>query len=511
LFTLPSTNGFGFFNPFFFSKSLAGRFLQRLINRGEIGRYMLLYLAVLINGAIILVIEILGTRILAPFYGSTLYVWASMISTALVFLSVGYFLGGALADRKPAYETFYLVLLMAGLSLLPIPWFSKNVLFLTNPLGPRLGALTSSILLFSVQFTLLGCVAPYAIRLKTTKIKSTGITAGSLYGIATIGSFLGALLAGFYLIPNFGIKTILYLSALSLIVLSVAWFMRQKKFSLMFLLPIVFLFYAANTGISEILPDEVFFKTESVYGQIKVIEKDDGLFLLVNGAVQTCVANERPCLKYPYTMGIATILFNETPETALVLGLGGGILAKGLIDAGIAADSVEIDPKIAAAAKDYFNFTGGVVVGDARRFVKSSEKKYNLIFLDTFNAFVPSPHLYTVEAFEDIKTLLEANGIFVINTLGWVKGDGSIIQRSVYKTLLEVYPYVYVLPLNQEAFDNVIFFASERKLDLSSHELGAGGIVLTDDYNPMEFWAVKGAEKARENTLNYFGRELLLS
>jgi spermidine synthase len=472
---------------------------------------MLVYFAVLINGAIILIIEILGTRILAPFYGSTLYVWASMISTALVFLSLGYFLGGVLADRKPAYETFYLVLLVAGLLLFPIPWFSKKVLILTNPFGPRLGALASSILLFSVQFTFLGSIAPFAIRLKTKQLKTTGITAGSLYGIATVGSFLGALLSGFYLIPNFGIKTILYLSALSLIVLPLAWFIGQKRYSPVLLVPILFLLYAANTGISDIRSDEVFFKTESVYAQIKVIEKDDGLFMLVNGAVQTCVANERPCSRYPYTMGIATVLFDEIPETALVLGLGGGILAKGLIDAGIPTDSVEIDPKISAAAKEYFNFTGDVTVGDARRFVKSSKKKYDLIFMDAFNAFVPSPHLYTVEAFEEIKAILVDNGIFVINTLGWTEGESSIIQKSIYKTLLEVYPHVYVLPLNQEALDNVVFFASERKLDLPSHDLGAGGIVLTDDYNPLEFWAVKVAEKGRENTLNYFGSDVLLS
>jgi spermidine synthase len=472
---------------------------------------MLLYLAVLINGAIILVIEILGTRILAPFYGSTLYVWASMISTALVFLSLGYFLGGALADRKPTYGTFYLVLLVAGLSLLPIPWFSKKVLLLTNPLGSRVGALASSILLFSLQFTLLGGIAPYAIRLKTKQIKSTGITAGSLFGIATIGSFLGAILAGFYLIPNFGIKTILFLSTLSLIVIPVSWFIRQKKFSTLLLLPFVFLLYAATSGISEIHPDEVFFKTESVYGQIKVVEKNDIAFLLVNGAVQTCVVNGRPCSRYPYTMGIATVLFDEIPETALVLGLGGGILAKGLIDAGIATDSVEIDPKVAAAAKEYFNFTGDVIVEDARRFVKSSKKKYDLVFMDAFNAFVPSPHLYTVEAFEETKAILKDDGIFVLNTLGWVEGEGSIIQRSIYKTLLEVYPFVYVLPIKQAEFGNIVFFASERKLDLSSHELGAGGIVLTDDYNPLEFWAIKGAEKGREDALNYFGNEVFLS
>jgi predicted membrane-bound spermidine synthase len=348
---------------------------------------MLLYFAVLINGAIILVIEILGTRILAPFYGSTLYVWASMISTALVFLSVGYFLGGALADRKPAYTTFYLVLLAAGLSLLTIPFLSKKVLLLTNPLGPRLGALASSILLFSLQFTLLGGIAPYAIRLKTKQLKSTGITAGSLYGIATIGSFLGALLAGFYLIPNFGIRTIIYLSSLTLVFLSVIWFIGHKKFNPLLLLPLILLLYTASSSVSTIYPDEVLFKTESAYAQIKVVEKNDNIFMLVNGAIQTCIVDERPCLDYPYTMGIATVLFDKFPETALVLGLGGGILAKGLIDVGISADSVEIDPKISAAAKEYFNFTGDVIVGDARRFVKTTDQKYDILFLDAFNAF----------------------------------------------------------------------------------------------------------------------------
>jgi hypothetical protein len=95
--------------------------------------------------------------------------------------------------------------------------------------------------------------------------------------------------------------------------------------------------------------------------------------------------------------------------------------------------------------------------------------------------------------------------------LGWVEGEDSIIQRSIYKTLLEVFPYVYVLPIDQAEFSNVVFFASSRRLDLPSYELGEGGILLTDNYNPLEFWAIKGAEAGRENTLNYFGSELILS
>jgi spermidine synthase len=485
--------------------------LQRLISGGKIGEYMLVYPAVLINGAIILVIEILGTRILAPFYGTTLYVWASMISTTLIFLSLGYFLGGALADRKPVHETFYLVLLAAGLSLLPIPLLSKKVLLFTDPLGPRLGALASSILLFSVQFTLLGSIAPYAIRLKTKRVKTTGITAGGLYGIATIGSFLGALLAGFYLVPNFGIRTIIYLSSLSLIVLPAAWFIGQKRYKAPLLLFLIFLLYSINMGFSEIRPEEVLFKTEGLYGQIKVVKKNNKLFMLVNGGVQTCVEDEKPCSRYIYTMAYSTAFFQEFPENFLVLGHGGGSLEEGLLKSGVATDIVEIDPTVGKVAAEYFNFSGHVVIEDARRFVRNSEKRYDLIFQDLYNYYIPATHLHTLESFQETKSILEDDGIFVLNTLGSVASEDSIVQRSIYTTLKQVFSNVYVLPLDEKKSTNVVFFASERRLDLPSYELGEGGIVLTDEYNPLEFWAINVAEKGREETLNYFGSEVLLS
>ncbi len=181
------------------------------------------YLTVFVTGGVILVIEILGTRILAPFYGSTIFVWSSLISVTLGFLALGYFFGGKLADKKPDINLLYWIILVAALFILIIPKIDKFILLKTDFLGIRWGPLFAAFFLFSIPLLLLGTVSPFALRVKTKTVGDVGKAAGNLYAISTLGSLAGGLLAGFYLVPNFPVNSIIIFLGLILISLFLLW------------------------------------------------------------------------------------------------------------------------------------------------------------------------------------------------------------------------------------------------------------------------------------------------
>jgi len=181
------------------------------------------YATVFIVGAVILVIEILGTRILATFYGSTIYVWSSLITATLAALSLGYWLGGKVADKKPNMDTLYSLLFLAGALILTTPFYSNWTLLVTDPLGLRFGPLAASALIFIPSLFFLGIASPFAVKLTTSDLDKLGVRAGNIYALSTFGSITGALLAGFYLFVNFTISAILNTLGLILVIIFIIW------------------------------------------------------------------------------------------------------------------------------------------------------------------------------------------------------------------------------------------------------------------------------------------------
>lgn len=183
----------------------------------------LFYLTIFVNGAVILILEILGTRILAPFYGSTIFVWSSLITITMASLALGYFLGGKIADEKPDIDLLYWIILIVGLSVLIVPAIDDVVLLRTDSLGIRLGPLVSAFFLFFLPLVFLGMVSPFCVRLETKLLDNLGTNAGNLYALSTIGSLFGSLLAGFYLVPIFSIKFVMNILSLTLFLLFLSW------------------------------------------------------------------------------------------------------------------------------------------------------------------------------------------------------------------------------------------------------------------------------------------------
>src|SRR5205085_8496574 len=173
-------------------------------------------------------VEFGASRLLAPYFGTSLYVWGVLIGLVLIYLSIGYVLGGRLADRRPSPDLLFQLTAWAGLWIGLIPLVAYPILlesqqgFASVSIGLVLGTLLAVVLLFAVPVILLGCVSPFAIRLLLKDVDTGGNTAGAVYALSTAGSILGTFLPVFWFIPTYGTRPTLIGFSLALLLLSVA-------------------------------------------------------------------------------------------------------------------------------------------------------------------------------------------------------------------------------------------------------------------------------------------------
>jgi len=476
-----------------------------------------LYITVFLTGAAVLMLELLGTRIISPFYGSSIYVWSSLISVTLVFLALGYVVGGKLADLRPRLTMLYLFILLSGLSVALLSFVDSPVLAVTDALGPRWGALCSAFILFSLPMFFLGTITPYAIKVKAKDLKDIGVTSGNLYGVSTVGSFAGAILTGFILIPHFAVSTVLNFIALILFAVVVMGFIAARKYSGLLFLPLMSVFLLPQPDLRLAGDVTVTCQTGSLYGQIMVVDRENLRFLLINGANQTWYTLDTGEFKAPYLRLMEkTVNYHPRAETALVLGLGGGGMDKRLRARGLAVDNVELDPTVVAVAREYFGFDGRVVVDDARHYVRHTDKRYDLVVFDVLNGYSVVPHLITKEAFTEIKAVLSPGGILTVNSLGFEShlSTEDPYEKALFKTLTAVFPYVSVKTTGYE-FQNIVFYCSDSPLTLDNRFVSIDIFpdeetpVFTDDYNPVETLTIPHVEAFRKSIISWFGKAVV--
>lgn len=500
---------------------------------------VLLYVTVSITGAAVMILELLGTRIIAPFYGVSLYVWSSLIAVTLIALAAGYFLGGYLADRAPSVKLAH-VIAFAALTTLAIPFCSGPILRLTNPMGLRLGAFTSAFLLFTPPLTALAMVGPYAIKQAAHDLRGIGTLAGSVYAVSTIGSVAGTLLLGFFLLPEFGTRSIVFALSLALGALAVlaAWHTRATATPLRSIWPLLALatFVGTGAGAGLTLAREpvpgfiVQSEAESLYGWVRVIDdtKQGHRILFSDASVLSAVdlASDRSLLGYQQVLEVLPALLSH-PSRALLIGLGGGHVARNLKARGIATDTIEIDPAVAEAARRWFHFepTGQFLVGDARYEISRLKGGYDLVIHDCFTGGAEPTHLLTREMLGELRGLLNEGGVLALNYVGFTTGEGADAAAAVARTVASLFPSVRVFVTDKGDFTDFIFLASSEPLSLDAlrdddrrrwlldHEhrfADRTGFVITDDYNPMERRQLRKAETYRRHFLDRIAFELLI-
>jgi spermidine synthase len=477
---------------------------------------ILLLFSVFTCGMIVLVLEVLGSRVLGPYFGISLFIWTSLITITLISLSIGYWLGGILSDRHNNLDLFYSLILGSGFFVMLIPLIQNPVSLAMTSLGPRLGCLTTAFILFTVPLTLLGMIAPFSLKLSLKEIHRAGKISGNLYALSTLGGILGTLLVGFWLIPTLGLKNILLTISIVLTLLPVLYFSLEKnwKFLLAGALLIACNLFLMVYFFDRISSSEIIFKSESYYGQLKVLDRQKTHMLMVDGAVQTAYHIEDHQSRAPYTGLIEEVIraYREKSSAKVfqgaVIGLGGGIIPESEVKSGDSIDIIEIDPRMSVVARTYFDFRPEqfhLILEDARHFLNENRKKYDYIVLDVFAGESSPFYLLSQECFQAIKDSLTPGGILIMNTIGLFTGEGAEFTESIYKTLEATFPFQTVLTTSlKDNFSNYIMVASSQPLDplirssgkllaQEVHLMKGSAILLTDNYNPADYLEQKVA------------------
>ena len=349
-----------------------------------------LYLVVFIAGAAVLAIELLGTRILGPFYGVSLFLWSALITVTLIALSIGYAVGGRWADKGTTTTRLYFMIAGAGLWILLIPWIKYPVLAFSESFSLRFAVLAAAFVLFVPPLTLLGMISPYAIRLRASTLNVVGRTAGDLYAISTMGSVVSALLTGFVLIPSFGVTRLIFWIGISLLLTASIGLIAERRITAIPVAGVaIFAILTAFWLLPSGGPDPeggLIAVQQSPYAEIRVLDMERKRHLVIDGGVHTIVDPLSWESRFPYTAVIdLTREFFQRPGDLLLIGLGGGSIVKRFAREGWGVEAIEIDPVVIEFARKHFGLDpseGVIYPMDGRHFLLTQDKTYDVIVMD---------------------------------------------------------------------------------------------------------------------------------
>jgi predicted membrane-bound spermidine synthase len=457
------------------------RLLREVVMQRKI--YPLYYYLVIsfIEGSALMACELLGAKMIAPFYGASLYVWSSVIGVTLVGLAVGYFSGGFLVDRFPGNTLLFTVLAVGAVLIALMPTSAELVMTGTISLGVRTGSLVSSIVFLVPPLICLGMTSPIIIRLGARDIKHTGRTAGLVYAISTLGGIITTLAMGFYIIPSWGISMPVLVTAAVLGVFPFLYFASRLKLILLLILG------TAAAALYLIGPEKrlesasgptILYHSEGLLGQIVVADAPPSVadtiaprWLFVNRIPQTGMDKITGYSLLIYAHGMATLAsIKPVGSMALVLGLGGGVLMDEFLRLGFQVDGCELEERMVEVARKYFRLSSHVrvTVDDARHYLRMMTKQYDIIAFDLFVGEAQPSYVLTLENLYEVKRGLTDDGLLLINFPGFLTGTPGLASRSIVRTLVEAGFDVKLLPTpGPEALRNLIIIASPQPLDFS--------------------------------------------
>ena len=497
------------------------------------GDDLFICLIVFLGGMTSIGTELSVSRLIAPFFGDSTFIWANLIGLTLTYLAIGYWLGGRLADRYPRLWLLYAITAMAAVWSAMLPYLARPILqfsldaFADVDVGSFYGSLLGVLLILAVPITLLGFVSPYAIRLRIVDVDHSGHTSGNTYALGTIGSIAGSFLPVLVLIPWFGTRRTFLILGGMLFIPSIIGLLRVKAFPQAAFATVLAVAVAgvsiANAG-GAIRPAEggtLVYESESSDNYIQVVRDGSAFELSLNEghATHSIYDPTQLLTRGPWDYFMVAPLFNALTgpaqiDNALLIGLAGGTVSKQLTAAygPIPIDGVEIDAEIARVGRDYFDMTEpnlNVIIEDGRYVLKTSDEQYDLIGVDAYKQpYIPF-QLTTREFFQEVSDHLTPDGVAVIN-VGRTDTDYRLVD-VIASTMREVFPNVYVI--DTERFANSIVIATNSPTVLTNfsdslalqepgsliHTVGeasaeSGNIrevtgvttVFTDDHAPVE-------------------------
>ena len=414
-------------------------------------------------------VEMSANRLIAPFFGTSVFIWTNIIGVIMITLSAGYYWGGKLADRHPNHRTLYILVLFSAVILLVLPLvapfvfqFASGKITETNVSLVFISFITT-LLIIGFPFIFLGMISPFISRLITHSFQETGSAVGQVFAISTIGSILGTFLPTLFLIPMIGTKKTILLFATLLLVISILG-LKKKRLLLVLILP---LWLYTTTPTTFAYESDIIFQDESPYSFILIRKDEQDTLSLEQGTIRavSSIYNEDKILTGSYWDYILLGPYfqpEKKEQKIAVLGSAGGttfrILQELLGDIfSFTIDGAEIDSRIIDIAKEYFDSNYENVhihAKDARLFLRQSEGEYDTIFLDAYhNLYIP-PHLTTLEFFKIVDQKLAQDGVFMIN-INVFKTTSSIMQRTL-RTLKEVFSNVWYVKMGDNKLNYII-------------------------------------------------------
>lgn len=466
--------------------------------------------------------ELVSSRLLAPAFGTSIFVWSSIIGIVLLGLSVGYYFGGMLADKKPHLSVLTGLVLAAGAYFLFIPTLNEVIVNFTNSIiysnfqseiGFYLSVFAAGLIIFGLPIILLGMTSPMIVKMYSMQTNAVGESAGVVFAVSTVGSILGTILPTLLFMPKFGTRNTIFGFAVILIVLGLVNFSLKKVIAVIL---VVAASYSASFLPANKFPYKVLAQTESLYHHIKVVEDDSqNRYLVFNEALSAeSVYKPNSILTgsfYDYYSFLPyKFLASAKPVKVLLLGVAGATIPRQynhFFGDQVEIDAVEIDKKVIEVAREYFDLDAlrlNLIIEDGRKFLSETKNKYDIIIVDVFQNELYIPWTFTTQEFWKLaKERLTNAGLVAINVHS--SNNKTDLLKYIANTQAFVFNHVYFSDFKKGLGFSYMITASQQPVsfEFSQYNGALKGLytdlkntsevefnpkekILTDDWSPIE-------------------------
>lgn len=471
-----------------------------------------------------MVFEILGSRVLGPYVGTSTYVWTSLIGVILGSLSIGYALGGQLADEIPGMKPLGYIIMLSSAAILWTALVKDVVPAFVNHMGGNMEikSVIMSVVLFAPASIMLGMVTPFAVKIRTVNTANVGTITGNLYAVSTLGSIVGTFAAGFFIIPSLGTQATLIAISVSLLLCSflILWNTIGKKTIVAAVLVLLCAYGIRNIHWSP--KRNLVADIDTQYNRIWIFNANDpitkkpvtNLAMDPYGIQSSAFADGSTNLVAGYAEYYDLFrYFSPSAASALMIGGCAYTYPRYFLEhyPKLSLDVVEIDSGMTNIARQYFGLKDSpqleIVHEDGRIFLNNTKKRYDVILGDAFTSFSSLPfQLTTQEAIQKEYDALNDGGVVVVNLISSVTGKNGLFARAEYATYRSIFPQVFLFPLgdNSDDIQNVMLIGYKSSLVPSfespdpilsamlrhywTKEIAADVPVLTDDFAPVEYY-----------------------
>lgn len=478
-----------------------------------------IYSTVFLCGAIIMALELIAARVLSPYVGSSNPIWTSIIGIILISMSLGYWLGGKMADNRHSFNILASVIIISAIFVSFVPILETNFIrsLALTELPLSVVAILSAMVTFSIPSALLATVSPYSIKLMEANQGNVGSISGRLSAVSTLGSIFGTFFTGFCLIPILGTRMLILLSSIVLILLAIFLFEKKgKKFIVGIVLAVLFIIgnYFLGDAVFKLENPNVLADLDSEYSRIWVTQLGDYKVLQVDRAIESYLKEDGKMGSYLSYYDLFDCYIPDAKDT-LIIGGAAYTYPMHFLDKyqNKTIDVVEIDPVMTKIAKNYFGLSKNdrlnIYHQDGRSFINKNNKKYDAIFVDAFKGHNVPFELTTVEAYEKMKESLSENGVVMVNVISALEGEKSGFIKHEFATFKEVFDDVKIFDVNSG--EEVSEYNEMRNLILAGFNFKAAAVnskgyedmlsmevknyttdanVFTDDYAPVEKFVI---------------------